>query len=198
MIFLNPADLLQGFAEELHACGSQLSALSFDDSLKDQSLLGLCIERLGLQSSFGQYIPQKPVVANRSFNPFAVEIIAREMDKGLFREQALVSLHQNAMVKKYSSLLDKKVGSALEFDDDGLAATLTEMVSVAIRPLRNDINDDIARGDWSRFNRQSLMSVLPSWDHIQAIYTDTLNLRLRQNGSTHNLQLRKTLWRYSP
>jgi hypothetical protein len=154
MIFLNPAELLQDFAEELRDGESRLSALSFDDSPRDQSLLGSCIERLGVEDSFGSHIPQKSVVANWAFNPFAVEIIAREKDKGLFREQALISPHQNALVREYSSLLDEQVDRALGFDNDGLAATLTEMVSAAIRSLRNDINGDVTQGDWSRVYSQ--------------------------------------------
>ena len=191
MIFLNPAEVLQEFAEELNDGGSRLSALSFDDSPRDQSLLGSCIERLGVQDSFGSYIPKKPVVANRSFNAFAVEIIARETDNGLFRDPPLISPHDNALVRKYSSLLDKRIGSNLAFDDDGLAAFLIEMVSVAIRPLRNDINSNITRGDWSCFNRQSSISALPCWDHIQEAYREALNSRVKRNESTHKLQLHK-------
>jgi hypothetical protein len=188
---LDPAKRLKDFAEGLYDGGSRFSALSLDDSPRDQSLLGSCIERLGVQDSFGAYIPRKPVMANRSFNPFAVEIIAREIDTNLFREHSLISLHQNALITEYSSLLDKKVGSALEFDNDGLAASLSEMVSVAIRPLRNDINGDFTRGVWSRFNQPPSMSGLPSWDNIQKLYKDTLNSRLKILGSTHKLQLQQ-------
>lgn len=191
MIFLNPAELLREFSETLHDGGSRLSALSFDDSPGDQSLLASCIERLEVQDSFGTHIPQKPVVANRSFNPFAVEIIAREKDRSMFREQALISPHQNALVREYSSLLDEQVGSTLGFDDDGLAATLTGMVSAAIRPLRMDINDNIAQGDWSRFHRRSSISGFPPWDHILEVYTDALESRIRHFGSMHKLQLQK-------
>ena len=190
MIFLNPAELMQSFAEELHGSGARLSALSFDDSPRDQSLLGSCVERLGLQDIFGSYLPTTPTVANQSFNPFAIEILARHIDTGLFRDPSPISPHDNPLVRKYSSLLNKKLGSTLVLDN-GLSSHLRELYSVAIDPLRDDFTDDIIRGDWTRFNCRSLINELPSWQHIQEVYRSAVQSRTGEIGSLHKSQLGK-------
>jgi hypothetical protein len=190
MVFLNPAELMRSFAEVLHGSRARLSALSFDDSPRDQSLLGSCVERLGSQDIFGPYLPTVPTVANQSFNPFAIEILARHIDTGLFRDPSPISPHDNPLVRKYSSLLDKKLGSALLFDDS-LSSYLRELYSVAIEPLRDDFTDDITRGDWTCFNSRSSITELPSWRQIQEVYRNAVQSRAGQIESLHKSQLGK-------
>lgn len=190
MIFLNPAELMQGFAEELHGSSARLSALSFDDLPRNQSLLGACIERLGLQDTFGRYLPRTPTMSNQSFNPFAIEVLARHLDTGLFRDPSPISPHDNPLVKNYSTLMDKTLGSRLAIDDS-LSNYLSELYSVAIKPLRDDFNDDIMCGDWSCLNSHSSISKLPSWDEIQSVYRNTIKSRMERVGALHKSQLYK-------
>lgn len=189
-VFLNPAELMQSFAEELDGSGARLSALSFDDLPRDQSLLGSCVERLGLQDIFGPYLPSSPTVANQSFNPFAIEILARHIDTGLFQDPSPISPHDNPLVRKLSALLDKKLGSTLAFDD-GFSDQLGELYSVATDALSDDFTDDITRGDWTRFNRRSSITELPSWQYIQQVYRNTIQSRVGKTGSLHKSQLGK-------
>ena len=190
MIFLNPAELMDSFAEELSGLESRLSALSFDDSPRDQSLLRSCVNRLGLQDTFDQYLPKKPTVANRSFNPFAVEVIVRDRNTGLFRDPSPISPHDNALVRKFSEVLDNELGTTLVFAD-GLSAELSDMYVAAVQPLKDDLAEDVVRGDWTRFNRPPTVSELPTWETIQKVYREALKSRSDQVGSRHKLQLER-------